>query len=162
MIIEARNQFGSCIFKELTTLLPVGSLYLTMVICHSRWKSHLSPSISKYRATEQSMHPMFDAYCALYLEESFCSLLQACMTKSEENHILHLPQNIEHLNSRHYLLCWRAYVIYIYQTETYTIQHKTIRWILWLIGTSLLRTQCCPQILKLDGDVTSLIYYQRW
>jgi hypothetical protein len=50
----------------------------------------------------------------------------------------------------------------IYQTGTYIIQNKTkqnkIRWILWLIGTSLLCMQCCPQILKLDGDVTSLTY----
>lgn len=62
-------------------------------------------------------------------------------------------KNVQHLNLRHYLLCWRATAIYIYQTGTY--KHKTIRWILWLIGTSLLSPQLCPQIRR---DVTSLTY----
>lgn len=62
-------------------------------------------------------------------------------------------KNVQHLNLRHYLLCWRATAIYIYQTGTY--KHKTIRWFLWLIGTSLLSPQLCPQIRR---DVTSLTY----
>lgn len=87
-----------------------------MVICHS-WSpggNHILGLVSLYLylPPSQNTEPRSNVCTQCLMlsapsiwSESFCSLLQFCMTKSEEHRILHLPQNVEHLNLRHYLLC---------------------------------------------------------